>query len=152
MSDPASSRLLVLDTSVAVKFYLQEELQDEARGLLTAVEAGSIELIAPSTIQPELWNALWQQHRRGELALEEARDIWEEFVEAPVSFFEIDPLIPRAIQIASSGVIVYDALFVALAEAIGTVVVTADGKLLKTLESTSSAGRARYLSEARSLF
>lgn len=43
----------------------------------------------------------------------------------------------RAARITfQAGVIVFDALFLALAEELGTVVVTADGKLLKTLEGT----------------
>jgi predicted nucleic acid-binding protein len=111
---------LVLDTSVAVKWYLPEERDEEARVLLAAVDAGTVELLAPSTIGPEFFNALWQQHRRGELERERVWAIWERFVEAPVSFFEIDPLMGRAAEIAyESAVIVYDALFLAFAEKAG---------------------------------
>ena len=47
---------------------------------------------------------------------------------------------PRAAEITlESGVIFYDALFLALAEDAGVVVVTADGKLLKSLEDTPYA-------------
>ena len=44
-----------------------------------------------------------------------------------------------------TGAIVYDALFLALAEDAQTVVVTADGKLLRTLEGTPYASLARSL-------
>ena len=40
----------MLDTSVAVKWYLPEELHDEAIGLLRRAEAGDVELLAPSTV------------------------------------------------------------------------------------------------------
>jgi predicted nucleic acid-binding protein len=52
-------RTLVLDTSVAVKFYVPEELREEALHVLAAAESGDLELIAPSTLQPEYFNALW---------------------------------------------------------------------------------------------
>ncbi|MBA4114947.1 MAG: type II toxin-antitoxin system VapC family toxin [Rubrobacter sp.] len=80
------------------------------------------------------------------------RDTWREFAEDPISFFEIDPLIPRAVEIAaSSGAVIYDALFLALAEEMDTVMVTADGKLLKILEETPFAERARHLGEIHDL-
>lgn len=50
---------LVLDTSVAVKWYLPEDLHDEAISLLRRAEAGDVALLAPGTVQPEFFNALW---------------------------------------------------------------------------------------------
>ncbi|MDQ3375408.1 MAG: type II toxin-antitoxin system VapC family toxin [Actinomycetota bacterium] len=151
MNDP-SPRTLVLDTSVAVKFYLPKSLMEETRRLRTLVEDEAAELIAPSTIQPELWNALWQQHRRADLPLEVVRNIWEEFSEDLVLFFEIDALMPRSVEIAAnSGAIVYDALFLALAEETETVMITADDRLLKTLPETPFAGLAHYLGNVTDL-
>lgn len=146
------ARTLVLDTSVAVKWYLPEELHDEAIELLRRAEAGELELSAPSTIQPEFFNALWQQHRRGGLPLEEVRSAWGQFVLDPVSLYAPEDLMPRAVEIAySSGIIVYDALFLALAEETGTIMVTADGKLLRSLENIPHSRLAHPLAEAGSL-
>ncbi len=151
MKDP-SPATLVLDTSVAVKFYLPENLMEEARRLRALVDDEAAELVAPSTIQPELWNALWQQHRRADLPLEMVRNIWEEFSEDPISYFEIDPLMPRSVEVAAnSGAIVYDALFLALAEEMETVMITADDKLLKTLRETPFAGLAHHLGKVHGL-
>jgi predicted nucleic acid-binding protein len=123
---------LVLDTSVAAKWYVPEELREEALELSARIGNCEVDLLAPSTIGPELFNAFFQQHRRGHLSLDEVREFFSSFTDAPISFFEIDPLTPRAVEIAlESGVIVYDALFLALAEEAGTVVVTADDKLLR---------------------
>jgi predicted nucleic acid-binding protein len=48
--------------------------------------------------------------------------------------------VPRAVEISTeAGCTVYDAIFVALAEAEGLVVLTADGKLIKALEATDFA-------------
>jgi predicted nucleic acid-binding protein len=59
---------------------------------------------------------------------------------------------PRAAEIAlQTRVIIYDALFLALAENSETVVVTADGKLLKALEGTAHARLAHPLVDVGSL-
>ena len=59
---------------------------------------------------------------------------------------------PGAAQITlSTGVIIYDALFLALAEETGTVMVTADRKLLRTLEGTPHARLAHPLADVESL-
>ncbi len=154
MSESAPApRTLVLDTSVAVKFYVPEELREEALDVLAAAESGDLELIAPSTLQPEYFNALWWKHRRGELSREEVRSGWEQLItDRPASLFAPEDLMPRAVQLAfDTGVIVYDALFLALAEDAETVMVTSDGKLLKTLEGTSYSSFARFLSNVGSL-
>ena len=68
------------------------------------------------------------------------------------SLYAPDDLMLRAIEIAlESGVIIYDALFLALADEMGAVFVTADDKLLKALEGTAFSHLARSLQEANSL-
>jgi predicted nucleic acid-binding protein len=91
------SRRLVLDTSVAVKWYLAEELDDQAARLLEAAESGVVAFSAPSTIQPELFNALWQRRRRGELTLEEVNQVWRGFVSAdPTTLYAPEDLMSVA--------------------------------------------------------
>lgn len=151
-SSPEPSQPFVLDTSVAVKWYLPEELHDEAVGLLRRAEAGNVELLAPGTIQPEFFNALWWHHRREGLPLDRVRASWEGFALDPVVLYAPEDLMPRAARIAlETGVIVYDALFLALAEDSETVVVTADGKLLKALEGTAYARLTHPLADVGSL-
>jgi predicted nucleic acid-binding protein len=67
--------------------------------------------------------------------------------------FEINPLTRRAVEIAlESGVIVYDVLFLALAEDAVTVVVTADdNRLLRVLHDTSYGRLAHPLAGVDSL-
>ncbi len=146
-------RPLVLDTSVAVKWHLEEEYSDEAARLLDAVGSEVSELLAPSTLQPEFFNTLWQQRRRGELSIEEVRQAWADFQAGePATLYEPADLMPRAAELVlETGVIIYDALFLALAEYAGTVMVTADDKLLRTLKGTAHTGLARSLAEIDSL-
>ncbi len=153
MSEQRSPRSLVLDTSVAVKFYLPEELDDEAARLLEAAESAEVEFSAPSTLQPEFFNALWQRCRRGELSLEKVREGWADFVsDDPATVYATEDLMPRASEIVfESGIIIYDALFLALTEEIGTTMVTADRKLLRALDDTSFVRLALSLADVESV-
>jgi hypothetical protein len=76
------------------------------------------------------------------------REFFSSFREAPVSVFETDLLSPQAVEITlDSGAVVYDALFLALAEEAGTLVVAAGIKLLQTLPGTSYARLAYHLAD-----
>ena len=143
----------MLDTSVAVKWHLEEERSEEAARLLDAVGAEISELLAPSTLQPEFFNTLWQRRRRGELDPEEVRRVWSDFLAGePVTLYDPSDLMPRATELVlETGVIIYDALFLVLAEYAGTIMVTADDKLLRTLEGTGYASLARSLARVDSL-
>jgi predicted nucleic acid-binding protein len=146
------AKSLVLDTSVALKFYLPEEGHEEALGLLEAAEAGAAELLAPGTLLPEGFNAIAQQRRRGLLDEEDATGAWAKLLAAPVYTYAVEDLIERAAAIANeTGAIIYDALFLALAEDTDTVMVTADGKLLQALKSTRYASLARPLEQISNL-
>lgn len=152
MSEREGPRELVLDTSVAVKFHVPEEQYEEARALRIAFEEGRVEMLAPGTIQPEAFNAFWQLHRRGELSRKEVQEGWDLISNLPLSLYAPEDLMPRAVELAfETGVIVYDALFLALAEDADTVMVTADGKLLKALKNTSCIRLAHPLTDINSL-
>lgn len=142
----AESLRLVVDTSVAVKWYLPEELGAEAVLLLDKSGAGEVELISPATVQPEFFNALWQQRRRENLPVEELQASWEAFSTESVTLYAPEDLMPRAAEITlETEAIVYDALFLALAEDTNTVAITADDKLLRRLEGTNFARFALHL-------
>ncbi len=127
-------------------------MHDQAISLLRRAEAGYIELFAPGTVQPEFFNALWWHHRREDLPLDRVRASWEGFAMDPVVLYAPEDLMPRAAEITlETGVIIYDALFLALAENSGTVVITADNRLLKTLEDTAHARLAHHLADVGSL-
>lgn len=128
--------ILVVDTGVAAKWYLNEDLEEEAARVLDAGEGGEVRLVAPDPIAAEFFNVLWQHHagRRGgarSLSLGEVRSYWREFSGAPLELFRAAPLMPRAVEIALEvGVIVYDAIFLALAEVGEAVLVTADERTI----------------------
>jgi len=146
-------RPLVLDTNVAVKWHLNKEWSEEASEVLASVGATVSELLAPGTIQPEFFNTLWKRQRRGGITPEEVRRGWEDFVAGgPITLYAPEDLMPRAAEIVlETGVIVYDALFLALAEVADTILVTADEKLLRTVENTVFANLAHPLSNFQGL-
>ncbi len=152
MSEERRPRTLILDTSVAVKFHLLEDNQEEVEALEAAVGDRRVELRAPGTLLPEAFNALWQRHRRSELSREEVSEAWEVISTIPLTLCGPEDLIPRAVEITfESGATIYDALFLALAQDTGTVMVTSDDKLLRILKGTSHADLARSLAEIDSL-
>ena len=137
---------------MALKFYLPEEGHEEAVRLLDAEEGGAAELLAPGTILAEGFNAIAWRQKRGLLDAEDAREAWEKLLHAPIYTYATEDLIERAVEISKeTGAIVYDALFLALAEDAHTVMVTADGKLLKSLENTGYASLAVPLEGVGSL-
>ncbi len=134
MSEPA---VLVVDTSVAVKWYIPEPGSAAAVRLL----AGEDLLLAPDLLGPELGNVLWKKVRRGELTPREAGECAIAFVElCPVSMLASAPYLPAALEIALRyGRTVYDALYLALALERGARYVTADDRLVHALAGTELA-------------
>jgi len=132
--------LLVVDANVAVKWYLPEEGEDAAAGVLRAGEQGEVRMLAPDLILPEVGNVLWIRHRRGDISRERVLSAWASFTEVDISLSGSGRLMDSALDIAlRTGCAVYDALYVALAEVHETELVTADRKLVRTLEGTPFA-------------
>lgn len=137
---------LVIDASVLVKAFIPENGSEEAGSLLARAEAGEVVLIAPELIYPETANILWKKVRRNELTPDEAREIAEALLAVPLRAEAAGSTFLLALDIAlACGVTAYDAHYVALAEALDCQLITADHKLVSTLEGTGLAGRIRRL-------
>lgn len=126
--------------------------------MLDAGERGEARLVAPDPIAAEFFNVLWQHHmgHRGgarSLSLEEVRSYWREFSGAPMELFRAAPLTRRAVEITLEvGVIVYDALFLALAEVGEAVLVTADERtILRRIEGTPYESLGTHLANVDAL-
>jgi len=120
--------MLVVDTSVAVKWYLPEPGSEHAVALRQAAN----ELVAPDLLVAEFGNVLWKKVRRGELDDAEAREISDAFVRAcPVRLRPSLPYSTLALDLALRFErTMYDALFVAVALADEGSYVTADERLV----------------------
>ncbi len=129
------TRELVVDTSVAFKWCVAygEGGIDEAASLLAKHRIGQIELIAPATILVEIANTL-----RYLLPADDALSLMDGFRNTHVRLFNVThDLVRRAtLRAAETGMGVYDALFLALAEERGCPLVTADRKAFEGIDSS----------------
>lgn len=132
------ARPLVLDTSVAAKWFMNEPDSEKAALVLDQVVKGRWQLTAPELLRYELAHVFWKRRRLGyhrgqcELALNELKLLGLQ--EAPTA-----SLFPRALEIAYSlEIAVYDACYVALAQALKGSLATFDKELIKRVEKRSA--------------
>ena len=127
---------MVVDASVAVKWFLPEPLAAAAMGLLDT----RYTLAAPGLLLIEVANALWKRYRRRELDAGEARRILGDLTRAPLEIHPSEPLTPAALDIAvRHHISVYDGLYLALAAGHGCQLVTADRRLYEICRATEMA-------------
>jgi predicted nucleic acid-binding protein len=126
-------RLLVLDASVAAKWFLpraDEGLVDEAFDLLRRHAEGEIEFTAPDLFWAEFGNIMWKAVRLGRWSSEAAARALQLMQEQRLSVVQTLDLIEDALSIAlASGRTVYDSLYIALAVQSGSELVIADERL-----------------------
>ncbi|MHB1422227.1 MAG: type II toxin-antitoxin system VapC family toxin [Gemmataceae bacterium] len=127
----------VVDSSVAIKWYVPEVHQVEALRLRASGDA----LHAPDFLNIEMAAILWKKLRRGDLTRQDADDILNDFIAlATVTRHPSGPLVLSAFDLAHrSGRTVYDCLYLALAIQLSVQMVTADEKLVNSLAGSSWA-------------
>jgi predicted nucleic acid-binding protein len=118
---------LVPDASVVIKWFVPEAGSDAARALL---DAGH-DFVAPDLLFAEVANTLWKKTRLGELSTDEAAALLEHVGDTAIEGVSIRDLVDDALVVAArTGRTVYDALYLATAVRLQTVMVTADQRLL----------------------
>jgi predicted nucleic acid-binding protein len=118
---------VVVDASVALKWYVQEEDSEGALALLASGER----LIAPDLIVAELCNGAWRLIRRGELRPEQLAIIARGVPAAFATLYGSALLAARAGAIALEiDHPVYDCFYLALSEAQNAPLVSADRRLI----------------------
>ena len=124
---------LVIDASVACKWFIREPHSDRAEELL----AGDETLIAPDLIIPEVCNVAWLRQRRGEITSDQASAMVDGLPELLDEIVSPVQLAPRALAIAGAlAHPAYDCFYLALAELRDTRMVTADRRLIGRLATT----------------
>jgi len=126
----------VVDASVALKWVIAEDGSDAAASLRWATA-----LFAPDLIVAEFATALWKLARRGELSQDEAMLAARLLERADIELRPMRALLGRASQLALSlDHPAYDCIYLALAEAEGCALVTADERLGRNVAAASLAG------------
>lgn len=122
------SYTLVLDASAVVKWFVREEEHDEMREIRDLFIRRKLDVYVPLLLFVELANAL--RYVNGVTAEDVVRALNALKALCLNVINDLD-LIPRAVEIAfSTGVTVYDAIYVALAEVTKSKLITYDNKLL----------------------
>jgi predicted nucleic acid-binding protein len=127
---------VVLDASVAIKIFIDEEGSERARMLA----ASGAQFAAPEFVLAEIASVLLKRLGRGEItrpyaeaALERAQTLFDELA-------SVAGLVSRGFSIATDhGTSAYDALYVALAEEKGWPLATADHRLVERIRRSDLA-------------
>lgn len=129
----------VLDSSVALKWYLAEADSAQALQLRADFQAALHQLLSPDLLPVECGHALTRAERRGIIAVGDADLHLLDLLSAGLLLFSHQPLLRRALAISSASRIgVYDCIYVALAERERCELITADDKLVKNLQGQFS--------------
>lgn len=133
---------LVIDASVAIKWFVAEDGHQEARALLRRGD----DLYAPDLIVIEAANVAWKKVVRRELDPPQAEDIVRAGLEDILQLVPSVALVGHAWQVSLAlNHPIYDGLYVACAEVIGGILVTADERLQSVTQNTPYDALVRHL-------
>ena len=130
-------RAVVVDTSIVIKWVIDEADSDIAQALLAEWVNERIVVLAPPLLAYEVANTLYQQVRRGGMSLERAREALTEVARVGI-VFDFPPEIAfssQAMELAQhfSLPATYDAQYLALAQRRGCELWTADTRLWRAV-------------------
>ncbi len=134
----------VVDASVAIKWFVKEELHEPALDLLDHRDL----LHAPGFVVIEVANIAWKKYIKGEISRHQA-----DYIVAAIQgyFRSLQPsetLIERALDIALTlNHPVYDCLYIACAEQTGGLLITADARLCGAVTNTAFSSRIQHLTD-----
>lgn len=128
---------LVVDSSVAIKWFVPEPYSTEARRILNDYQTGGLSLLAPDLINAEVGNIVWKKYRFQGLAAEDAQEIINDFRLLTFLLTSTAELLDEAYRLAVTHQrTVYDALYIALSIRERCHFVTADEKLVNAVKAT----------------
>lgn len=132
----------VLDASVVIKWFRSEGERhvDSARALRRSFEAGELIVFAPPLLRLEIVNVAGRRWRWDEAALVDLAAALDE-----LGFEQTEPDLVRVARWTARGLTAYDGAYVALAEAVGTQLVTDDELIVEIAKEV-----AQPLAEIRS--
>lgn len=129
--------ILVVDSSVAVKWFIPEIYTDRARKIYSRYQNGDIGLIAPDFIHAEVGNIVWRKQIFEGMSAADAEAVIANFQAIGIDLASSADLLPSAYSLAiTHKVTVYDALYVALSVREQCQMVTADARLFNAVNAT----------------
>lgn len=132
---------MIVDASVAVKWLIEEEGSSAAIDLI-----GRTELVAPALLHIEVANTIWKKARRGEFAHDQNLSTLPDQLRDLVRTEDELPVMTRALSLALSlDHPIYDCIYLALAEALETNLVTADTRFLRKIAGRYAGAEVKEL-------
>src|SRR3989338_3676033 len=99
---------LVVDASVAIKWFIPEIHSINAIGLLDM----PLNFVAPDLIFSEMGNILWKKYRQKDLSLKNATQVLYDFKRTPIDIFSNELLFESTWDIATNyGTTFYDSSY-----------------------------------------
>jgi len=136
---------LVVDASIAVKWFVPEVYSAEALRLLGAGFRRHIPVLLHTEVGQTIWKKVYQ---RKEIAPADGRSILRGLMVTPLQVHAVTPLVEPAFDIAlTTGRTVYDSIYVALAVALDCKFVTADQKLYIALQASAFAADVAWVAD-----
>lgn len=141
----------VVDASVGIKLFLEEELADTAHALFSHLaDTPPARFIVPDLFFAECTNIIWKYCCRFNFPLDEAKQDIADLISLPLNITSTADLIYEAFCIAfSHDITAHDATYVALSRRSNLPLITADEKLIRKLLGTGFD--VRYLGETTRL-
>jgi predicted nucleic acid-binding protein len=137
--------ILVVDASIAAKWYLNEMHSGSAEKLL---DSNVFQLHAPDLLLPEVGNVLWKKRRSGELLPSECERIGRNLREREVTYHRLcDLFTPALIASQYSDRPIYDWYYVVLARSLRIRFVTADRRFFLAMRSTAFRSTMMWIEE-----
>jgi predicted nucleic acid-binding protein len=134
---------VVIDASIAIKWFVPENLREQALDVLKAED----HLAAPDLLIPDLANLALEKARRNEISSLQARTIMSGIESSGLELMPASIVCDRAIEIADTlDRSAYDCFYIATAERLDTTLITADARLCTALRDTGLESVVRVLS------
>jgi len=135
---------LVIDASVAAKWFFNEPHDDEARQLLARRD----QFNAPALILAEVANIIWKRHRKKEIGSQHAHAAIRALGQYLPQLYPLDIFSERALAIAIAlDHPAYDCFYLACAEMTGGIVITADRRFQGIVAGTPFDGHVMGLKD-----
>lgn len=130
----------VIDASVCIKLFVEEELSAEADRLFSHLAADpQTRFYVPTLFYAECGNIFWKYVRQGECTKAAAAASLSRLMALALERIDVALLVPEALPLAvAHNITVYDACYVALARHCQAPLVTADDRLAKKVQPRSA--------------
>ena len=127
---------VVVDCSVAIKWFIEGPHSLDARRVLNDYESGDLDLLVPDLIYAEIGNVVWKKQCFHGMAESEAKEILQAFQTLSLAIVSSSLILNEAHHLAVAHVrTVYDSLYIALSLRDKCPLVTADLRLFNAVKT-----------------